>query len=68
MTMAARDRDFELQKSKLFIEFKFVEHRKLRFYIQNIYFAAEIAASWTAARGRQHHPNDALVCRSTYQL
>jgi len=40
MAMAARDRDHDLKKSQLLIEFKFAEYRKLYFYLQNIYFAA----------------------------
>jgi hypothetical protein len=51
MTMAAHDRGYEPKKSQLFIGFKYVEHRKLHFYVQNMYFAAEFAAPWTVLLG-----------------
>jgi len=40
-----------LKKSQLFIEFKFVGHRKLHFYVRNIHFTAEFAAPWSVLLG-----------------
>ena len=60
--MAARDRDHNLKKSQ-FIEFKFVEHRKLHFYVQNIYFAAVFAAPWSVLiGGGRNTPKYAPAC------
>jgi len=43
-----------LKKSQLYIEFKFVERRKLHFYVQNVYFAAEFAALCSVLLGGGH--------------
>jgi hypothetical protein len=51
MTMAACDRDHDLKKSQLSVEFKFVGHRELHFYVQNIHFVAEFAAAWSVLLG-----------------